>query len=78
MNGALWPQLPPSQERPFYCPGLIDTTRIMSYKRSHYCASHTQAGHEVKGGSDLQLALCCLYFEPYIVDFHLLVNTRQT
>lgn len=32
MNGALWPQLPPSQERPFYCPGLIDNTRIMSYK----------------------------------------------
>ena len=32
MKGALWPQLPPSQERPFYCPGPPDNTRIMSYK----------------------------------------------
>lgn len=31
MKGALWLQLPPSQERPYYCLGLLDTTRIVSY-----------------------------------------------
>lgn len=32
MKGALWLQLPPSQERPYYCSRLLDITRIMSYK----------------------------------------------
>lgn len=32
MKGALWSQLHPSQEKPFYCLGLLDNTRIMFYK----------------------------------------------
>lgn len=32
MKGALWPQLPPSQERAFYSSGPPDNTRIMSYE----------------------------------------------
>lgn len=53
MKGALWPQLPPSQERPFYCSGLPDNIRIMSYKGTII----VQVGHSGSVSSErLQLS----------------------
>lgn len=58
MKGALWPQLPPSHERPFYCSGLLDNTRIMSHKGTIIAQAEHRSLVLSERGSYLGCVLC--------------------
>lgn len=78
MKGALWPQLPPSQERPYYCPGLPDKTRIMSYKGAVIVqVEHPGCVLSERWQLSLLITSSHTYFKPYIVHLHPLKGLNE-